>query len=343
MSITRIGTVPSGEARRIGTVAVAVILGLVSLGSQAQAPVPSTGSRVGLADKFIDVNGVRTRYYEAGQGEPMVLAHGSGWTGSAMADTWVPNIPGLAKRFRVFAADKLASGMTGNPLGDKDYNIQGEVEHMYQFIRTLNLGQVHLVGQSRGGGLAFFLALAHPEVVKTLVIVDSNTAAPEYGPTDRLRVLWDCPREPHCAEWSCRLRAISYNPDAFDDEYFKFGCYLSDLPKSKETAAKLAAGAGEPLRSQFGEWKAMMHERVRKEGLLQMPVLLYWGKNDPSAMLKGGLALYDIIAAKNPRARMIIANHAGHFHYREHPEEFNRNVINFIEHWTRQPSTQEAR
>ena len=36
----------------------------------------------------------------------------------------------------------------------------------------------------------------------------------------------------------------------------------------------------------------------------------------------------------NPKVRMIVANHAGHFHYREYPEEFNRNVINFIEHWT---------
>jgi len=313
----------------------AVVFGLVSLcyQAQAQAQVPSTGSAVGLEDNYVDVEGVRTRYYEAGEGEPMVLVHGSGWTGSAMADTWVPVIPGLAERFHVFAADKLASGMTGNPLDDKDYNIQGEVEHMYQFIQTLELGPVHLVGQSRGGGLAFFLAVLHPEVVKTLVIVDSNTAAPPFGPTDRLRAIWSCPREPHCAEWSCRLSAISYAPDAFDDEFFEFGCYLSDMTKSQETRAKLAAGAGEPLRSQFGEWKADVHERVREEGLLQMPVLLYWGNNDPSAMLKGGLALYDIIAAKNPNARMFIANHAGHFHYREHPEEFAQNVVNFIDFW----------
>jgi len=40
-----------------------------------------------------------------------------------------------------------------------------------------------------------------------------------------------------------------------------------------------------------------------------------------------------MISEKNPRARMLIVNNAGHFHYREHPEEFTRNVINFATGW----------
>ncbi len=52
--------------------------------------------------------------------------------------------------------------MTDNPKDDNDLNIQGEVDHIYDFIRTLKLGMVHLVGQSRGGGsCVFFLALQH--------------------------------------------------------------------------------------------------------------------------------------------------------------------------------------
>ena len=304
------------------------------------APDASLG---GLPAKFIDVNGVRTRYYEAGSGEPLVLLHGEGWSGHSSANTWVKNIPGLSKRFHVVAPDKLASGMTGNPLDDKDYNLQGEVAHMYQFIQAMRLGRVHVVGQSRGGGLAFFLTVAHPEIVRTLTIVDSNTAAPDTGPTDRQKVLEACPKEPDWEEWKCRLRAISFKPDeAFDDLFFKTGAYMASLPKSKETVAKMAAGAGEPLRSQFNEWKKQVHERVRTEGTLQMPILLYWGKNDPSAMLRNGLALLEIVSAKNPNVRMIIANHAGHFHYREYPEEFNQNIVNFIDYWGRQPAATKA-
>jgi 2-hydroxy-6-oxonona-2,4-dienedioate hydrolase len=311
-------------------------VGIWQTGRAAPAVNPD-GSLGGLRVKFVEVAGVRTRYYEAGQGEPMVLVHGEGFSGHSSANTWVKNIPGLARRFHVFAPDKLASGLTGNPLDDKDYNIQGEIEHIYGFIRTLKLGQVHLIGQSRGGGLAFFLALLHPDVVRTLVIVDSNTAAPETGETDRQKVLANCPKEPDCAEWRCRLRALSFKPEvAFDEAFFETGCYMASQPKALETVRKMAAGAGEPLRSQFNEWKKQWHERVRREGLLPMPVLLYWGRNDPSAMFRNGLALFDLIAEKNPHVRLLVANHAGHFHYREYPEEFNQHIINFIDYWTRQ-------
>jgi 2-hydroxy-6-oxonona-2,4-dienedioate hydrolase len=300
----------------------------------AQPEVDPNGALGGLTPRFIDVDGVRTRYYDEGEGEPLLLLHGEGWSGHSSANTWVKNIPDLSQRFRVIAPDKLASGLTGNPLDDRDYNIQGELAHMRAFLRAMELDRVHVVGQSRGGGLAFFLAVEHPDLVRTLVIVNSNTAAPDTGPTDRQRVLAGCPTEPDADEWKCRLRAISHSPDiAFDEEFFRVGAWMASLPKAQETRAKVAAGAGEPLRSGFNEWKKQVHERVRTEGLLRMPVLLYWGLNDPSAMVRNGLALLDVLAESNPHVRMLIANESGHFHYREHPEEFNRNVIGFIEHW----------
>jgi 2-hydroxy-6-oxonona-2,4-dienedioate hydrolase len=306
----------------------------------AQSPPPGvspTAALGGLEPKFTDVKGVKTRYYEAGSGDPLVLVHGEGWSGHSSANVWVKNIPGLARHFHVFAADKLASGMTGNPLDDKDYNIQGEVEHMYQFIQTMKLGRVHLVGQSRGGGLAFFLSVAHPEVVRTLVIIDSLTASPDVGRAGREAALANCPKEPDGEEWKCRLRAISFKPDvAFDDLYFATGVYMASLPKSKETVAKRKAGAGEPLESQFSDWKKQVHERLKAEGGMRVPTLLYWGRNDPSAILKAGLELYDVLAEQNPNVRMITVNKAGHFHFREYPDEFNQNLINFIDYWSRQ-------
>ncbi len=332
----------------IAALALAASLGL-TVNARAQNPPPPpgvspTGSIDGLEAKFADVKGVRTRYFEAGQGEPMVLVHGEGWSGHSSANTWSKVIPILAKRFHVFAADKLASGMTGNPLDDKDMNIQGEVEHMYQFIQAMKLGRVHLVGQSRGGGCVFFLSVAHPEIVRTLVIVDTGTASPQVGETNRQAVLVACPKEPDWEEWRCRLRAISHLPDvAFDDTFFQTGRYMASLPKSTETRAKIAAGAGEPLSSQFNDWKKQVHARIMKEKVLMMPILLYWGKDDPSAMLKNGLALLDVIAVQNPDVRMIIANNSGHFHYREHPEEWSQNVINFIDYWNRQPSAKAGR
>ena len=163
---------------------VAAVAGLgwfaVALAQGAQM-APAAANIGGLKAKFIDAGGIRTRYYDEGSGEPMVLVHGTGFSGVASANTWSLNIPGLSARFHVYAPDKLASGLTDNPGSDDDLNIRGEVNHLYAFVKALGLTRFDLVGQSRGGGAAFLFAVAHPEMVKTLVIVDSATIAPVAG------------------------------------------------------------------------------------------------------------------------------------------------------------------
>jgi 2-hydroxy-6-oxonona-2,4-dienedioate hydrolase len=311
--------------------ALAVLLSTFGA-SGARAELTTYGEVAGLRAQFTDVNGVRTRYYEMGQGEPLVLVHGGGWSGAASANVWSKDIPLFAKRFHVFAPDKLGSGMTDNPKDDYELNIQGEVDHIYDFIRVMKLGMVHLVGESRGGGCVFFLALQHPEIVRDLVIVDSDTAAPET-PATKVDALALCPKEPDWEEWKCRQRASSSAPnEAFDDEYFMAGKYMSLLPKSQETATKLKAGAGGELGTTdgFNQWKAAWQQRIRKEGVLEMPVLIYWGANDQVAPVAAGEALRDLIAGQNPHVQMTIQDKAGHFPFRENAEEFVSSVTDFI-------------
>jgi pimeloyl-ACP methyl ester carboxylesterase len=321
--------------RRLLFAARALVLLLAAFGaSQAHAELTTSGEVAGLRAEFVEVRGVRTRYYEMGEGEPMVLVHGGSWSGHSSANVWSKNIPLFAKRFHVFAPDKLGSGMTGNPDDDNNLNIQGEVDHIYDFIQVMKLGMVHLVGASRGGGCVFFLALEHPEVVRDLVIVDSNTAAPQ-GLGARDEASTKCPKEPEWEDWKCRLQAISYLPEqAFDDEYFMAGKYMSLLPKSQETAAKLKGGAGGDLGTTegFHEWKTEWYKRIRKEGVLQMPVLIYWGRDDPSAAIANGSAMYDLIMQQNSHVRMVVQDKAGHFPFREYPEDFVSKVIDFIDH-----------
>src|ERR1019366_615012 len=79
------------------SVAFAVTALFVILGGQAAASAANDpASLPGLTSKFVDVKGVKTRYYEMGQGEPMVLVHGGATAGSSTANVWSRNIPGLA-------------------------------------------------------------------------------------------------------------------------------------------------------------------------------------------------------------------------------------------------------
>ncbi len=319
----------SGLAAWLNLSSLAILFLLIMLGSPAWADVSPNGEVAGLKAKYVDVNGIRTRYYEMGQGEPMVLVHGEGWSGHSSANFWSKNIPGLAKHFHVYALDRVGSGMSDNPKKDTDYTFQGEMEHLYQFIQTLKLGPVHLVGQSHGGGFAFFLSVEHPEIVRTVIIVDTSTAAPETPPYTP-DPLAKCPRQPEFDFWKCRVQALS-NPGTFDDEFFEAGKYMASHPKSAEAAAKAKAAEKLPLNVEFNEWRKLVQDNVKLSGLLPMPVLVYWGRNDMSAPIERGRQLFDIIAAQNPKAKMFVVNKGGHYNFREYPEEFNYNVIHYID------------
>src|SRR5262245_52250046 len=89
----------------------------------AAKPSGSRDSRLMGEAKFVDVNGIRTRYFEGGTGEPLVLVHGGQWPSTASADGWAPIFDHLAANFHVYAFDKLGVGYTDNPKTDADFTM----------------------------------------------------------------------------------------------------------------------------------------------------------------------------------------------------------------------------
>ena len=289
-----------------------------------------TGSVIHQA-KFVDVDGIRTRYYEVGSGEPLVLCHGGNWGGSANANTWALNLSGLGQDFHVFVADRLGNGMTDNPKRDEDYTIDAIVQHMYGFIRTMGLDSFHTAGQSRGAYLSARLALEHPEMAKSLVIVNSATLAPEEGnyaerfqntvgdlPTDlkdRIRETW---------------KRLSPTQDHITEDFVEASAFMETLPKTKEAAGKLEAGLRKPWLDSIDRQKEETLQWI-KDGRLTLPTLICWGADDGTAPLSQGLTLFEMIREHAHRTRMHIFNQAGHFPYRQYPDEFNKVVTSFIE------------
>src|SRR5579863_7726888 len=329
---------------RMAVVAAAALLALATGMTAAAQEKPDPKSEIGgLHSKFVDVNGVKARYYEAGSGEPMVMIHGGSTAGSSTANVFSRNIAGLAQHFHVFAVDRLASGMSGNPLRDDDYTYQGDVDFIYGFIQALNLGPVHLVGHSSGGAVALYLATEHPDIARTLTIMAMGPENPYPDSKPRLD-LSKCPDQSQYEGLQCRVAMLAWLPNTFDEEYWNADKYMATLPKSKEARAKLNAGAGRSF--DFPPFKQKMLDKVREEGVLQMPVLLVagkndvldWGVNDETAKLRGEMGLFDIIAAKNTKVQMIVITNGGHFMYREHPDEFNSYLETFIGTWEKYPA-----
>ena len=289
--------------------------------------------------KFVNVNGARTRYYDVGSGETILLIHGARPSGTSSANTWVPVLTGLSKHFRVLAPDRLGHGMTDNPKGE--YSVTGEMEHLYNFIEVMKLDKFHIMGQSTGAYHAARVTLEHPEMVRTVIIADSATLSPPIGNVEERREAIglgtgaggqrgtsDDPKE----QFRFAHQQLSKNREHITEEFVLAAGYMASLPGGQKTDTVMRGEAAKRYEAIIATGAAEMREWI-KQGKLQTPTLLYWGKNDPSAIPAVGLALFDMIGEKNPRARMLIVNDAGHFHYREHPEEFARNVINFATAW----------
>jgi 2-hydroxy-6-oxonona-2,4-dienedioate hydrolase len=128
--------------------------------------------------KFVTLGGVRTRYFEAGTGEDLVLIHGGKFGTFYSAYHWSLNFDELSKHFHVYAFDKLGMGDTDNPKSDADYTMVAVIEHARAFVQTLGIKNATLAGHSRGALPAARIAVDHPELVKALIIFDSSTLPP---------------------------------------------------------------------------------------------------------------------------------------------------------------------
>jgi len=283
---------------------------------------------------YVDVDGIRTRFYEAGTetGDAMLLLHGGNFgqfENVDCAENWELNWPGFAKNFRVIAMDKIGQGLTDNPPGEKAYTIDTVVSHAAGFIRTLGLTKYHLVGHSRAGYLATRLTMEYQDAVQTLTIVDSSTTVP--GP-NLLRgpLLAHAPRpllSRESLEWV--TRAFSFSSALLTPEWLALRSYIAQLPKNGEAVEKMRTLEERVFMPSLERSKEETLAWIR-DGKLETPTLLVWGRNDPSAVLSGGLELFQILADHSSRVQMHIFNEAGHYCYREHPDEFVSVVTTFI-------------
>ena len=283
--------------------------------------------------KYVDVDGIGTRYFEKGEGEPMVLVHGGhmGTFAADLADDWDTNFDALSRHYRVYALDKLGMGFTDNPKTDDGYTIQAQTDHVSRFMETLGIGPAHLCGHSRGGYLVTRLALQHPEQCRSCIIVDSGTLSPGAGRNEIVHADPPLPlRSRECHRWV--FERYSYSAACVTEGWLDIAVEAAHTPKYEEAVRKmsdeglLATKFLPDLQRDLEETHRWLLDRG-----LQRPTLMLWGYNDPTAPLSQGMALMEFLTARERRTYLHIFNESGHFCYREHPEAFNAAVRAFTE------------
>jgi pimeloyl-ACP methyl ester carboxylesterase len=268
----------------------------------------------GAPGSFIDINGVRLHYVEAGRGDPVILIHG--WNGSTFNYRYT--IPELAQHFRVIAPDLKGYGFSERPKHG-DYSLSGQVELVRGLMDRLGIERAAVVGHSMGGDIAMRFAGRYPERVGRLVLVDAATDR------DRLRAnrfaRFVQPLLPVIA--LCTLHRRGFRERAL----------RSTIHDPAHVTPEVLEGVFRPMRMK-GHLRAMsrqMVDHLRDQPFdpasLRMPVLVLWGEDDRWIPLAQGEDLARLV----PDARIVQVPAAGHQPLEEQPAFCNRELLRFLE------------
>lgn len=268
---------------------------------------------------YLDVDGVRTHYLEAGVGETLVLIHG-GLVWCCAELTYGAVLGPLSRNLRVIAVDTIGYGLTEGP-GSADGRASSQGDFLIRFLRRLG-AKCHLGGNSHGGWLVQYIAHEAPELVKRLILINSlNGTSPI--PAD-----YPVPLEPETCPSEQQVR------DALLAFYFDERVVTTARVKRTHAYTirnhELARARQGTLGSTAREWNRNLMYRGKHiseyAGALRMPVLLTWSRENRGASPSDALAFYIRLAD----AEMHVFANAGHHVMTEHPERWSAVVADFL-------------
>ena len=118
---------------------------------------------------YADVNGLKMYYEVYGKGKPIVLLHGSFMS---IPLNWSQIIPLLAEDRKVIVAEMQGHGRTRDITRALSY--EGMADDVSGLLKHLKVDSADILGYSMGGGVAFQLAVRHPEQVRRLIVLSGS-------------------------------------------------------------------------------------------------------------------------------------------------------------------------
>lgn len=262
--------------------------------------------------KQIVVNGYRTNYHDQGEGDPVLLLHGSGPGVSAWAN-WRGTVPALISEHRVIAVDMLGFGYTDPARGS--YSPDLWLSHLAGFLDAVGINRASIVGNSFGGAMALRLATTDAGRVDKLVLMGS--AGLEFPITPGLEAVWGF--TPSIENMRALMNVFAYDKTLISD----------DLVAMRH-AATIRAGVQEAYANMF---PAPRQQRVSDiavdiSKISQLPhrSLIVHGRDDEVIPLACAVRLHDLL----PNSELHVFGRCGHWTQIEQASAFNRLISKFL-------------
>ncbi|HEY8491149.1 MAG TPA: alpha/beta fold hydrolase [Dehalococcoidia bacterium] len=246
------------------------------------------------------LNGIDIHYEDRGQGPPVLLTHGYGATGAM----WRPQVDALTDRYRLITWDMRGHGGTESPEDPAAYSEALTVEDMRALLLHLGVRRAVVGGLSLGGYMSLAFWLAHPEMVRALVLCDTG---PGYrNPAGR-------------EQWNqmAERRAVALEEGGVRA--------LGSSTEVTETARlhRSAQGLAHAARGMLKQFDSRVIEALPR---IDVPVLILVGERDQPF-----LAPSDYMERAIPGARKVVVPAAGHAANLDNPEAFNAALLAFLD------------
>jgi len=256
--------------------------------------------------------GVVLHYAERGQGVAVLFIHGT------LGDysVWDRQLGPFAETYHAIAYSRRYNYPNTNKLRP-NHSAVVEAEDLAAFIQKLDLGKVHIVGHSYGGYTALFLAVKHPELVRTLTLAEPPVVFAGGRVEDareRVRKQARAAFEKGDTEGAVRAVVDSGREGAYEKIPSPFRKLL--LRNARELEALVTSDAMYP---------PLARDAVRK---ISVPALLLSGEKSPRSLKVIDEEMERLLPEKT-RQRVIIQG-ADHGMWFQHPAACRKAVLEFL-------------
>jgi len=274
----------------------------------------------GAGSAFVDLPGGLHLHYRA-DGDPsqpvVVLLHGFG----DAFTTWEGWTPVLAKAHRVLRLDLPGHGLTRAPDGYRA-SAAGDVEVVEAFASSQGLTRFALAGNSMGGGIAWLYALAHPERLSALVLVDAAgwpLPPPKDLPLAFVLLKYSAGRWFLAHIDNAPLIREGLRKDVYDPSVI--------TPAFVDRWAEFQRAPGHRAILMSGDFSALAGASEATLGAIKVPTLVLHGEADGLIPLESSKKF----AAAIPGARLLTYPNAGHLPQVEIPARSASDVAAFLD------------
>ncbi len=257
--------------------------------------------------------GLKTNYLEAGEGEPVVLIHGSGPGVTAYAN-WRLAIPVLSQKYRVLAPDIAGFGYTERK-ADTPYNLDFWVRHLVEWLDATGVKKARFIGNSFGGALTLAIASRHPEFVERFVLMGS--AGVEFEMTPGLDAVWGY--EPSVENMRKVVMSFAYDTSILTDDLIKSRYEASIRPGFHESYSRLF----EAPRQRHIKAMATPEDQLRK---IKQRALIIHGRDDRIVPLSNSYKLHALLEHSD----LHVFGECGHWTQIERKDQFLKLVMDFF-------------